>query len=296
MDLRKIFDRDTVRLLRIPFSFFLLPIFIFGISQAAAIDWVDTSILFVILHLFIYPGSNAYNSYMDKDKGSIGGIKAPPPVTQNLYIASMIFDATGLLLSFIIGWKMVLLVAIYVIVSKAYSWHRIRLKKYGVLSWIVVVLFQGAYTYMVVNMTAASNFDWDWFTQKNIGCMCIATLLIGAFYPLTQVYQHQEDRERGDITISYKLGVMGTFIFAAILFLLASGVGYFYFSTYYSLGHFTIFNVCLLPVTGYFLYWFYQSWRDRSRADFTHTMRMTLVSSTCMIVCFTVLFFLNHCR
>jgi 1,4-dihydroxy-2-naphthoate octaprenyltransferase len=294
MGLRKIFDKDTILLLRIPFSFFLLPIFIFGLSQSPHINWANTAVLFVVLHFFIYPGSNAYNSYMDKDKGSIGGLARPPEVTLNLYYASMIMDGIGLLLCLLVGWQLMLMILLYILVSKAYSWHGIRLKKYGILSWIVVVVFQGGYTFLMVNMTAQNDYHSDWFTLNNIECMWIATLLIGGFYPLTQIYQHEEDSERGDMTISYRLGVTGTFIFSACMFVLANIVGYFYFSTFYTVAQLFIFNACLLPVTAYFLYWFVLSIRNKNSVDFAHAMRMTSISSLSMILCFGVLFFINH--
>ncbi|MDB5281229.1 MAG: 1,4-dihydroxy-2-naphthoate octaprenyltransferase, partial [Bacteroidota bacterium] len=74
-----IFDRDTIIHLRIPFSLFLFPVFCFAVSQSPEINWVNTLVIFVALHFFIYPGSNVYNSYMDEDKGSIGGLEKPPP-------------------------------------------------------------------------------------------------------------------------------------------------------------------------------------------------------------------------
>ena len=292
--LTDIFDRDTILHLRIPFSLFLFPIFCFAVSQAGVINWTDTFIVFISLHFLIYPASNAYNSYMDQDKGSIGGLKSPPPATIKLYYASMIFDAIGLLLCLLVNVWLMLLMALYVAASKAYSWRGIRLKKYGVLSWVVVVFFQGAFTFMMVNMCSEYNFTSGWFSLKNVACMLIATLLIGGFYPLTQIYQHEEDSERGDITISYRLGVIGTFIFTAVLFLVANGIAFQYFSTFYSIRHFFIFNLCLLPVTGYFLYWFAMTLRDRSMADYDHSARMTVISSLSMIVCFVVIFFLNH--
>src|SRR5438105_2699566 len=107
------FDRDTLLHLRFPFSFFLLPIFCFAISQSASIHTMNAWIIFFALHFFIYPGSNSYNSYMDEDKGSIGGLKNPPPVTKKLYYVSMIFDFTGLMLCFFIHWKMVVLMLVY---------------------------------------------------------------------------------------------------------------------------------------------------------------------------------------
>jgi 1,4-dihydroxy-2-naphthoate polyprenyltransferase len=288
------FDRDTLLHLRLPFSFFLLPIFCFAISQSESINLRNTLLVFISLHFFIYPGSNSYNSYMDEDKGSIGGLKNPPPVTRKLYHVSIFFDAAGLLLCLLIHWKMMLLMLIYIGVSKAYSWKKIRLKKYGYTGWLVVMLFQGGYTFLLVNMASESNFDLSWFSNKNIECMLIASLLIGGYYPLTQIYQHEEDSSRGDLTISYKLGITGTFVFTGIMFLIACIVAYHYFVSFYDLRQFFIFIYCLVPVILYYLYWFIKTIKDKSNANYSNAMRITFISSACMIVCFSIIFFLNQ--
>jgi 1,4-dihydroxy-2-naphthoate octaprenyltransferase len=287
-------DRDTWLHLRIPFSFFLFPVFFFAVSQANDIDLKNTVLIFIILHLFIYPASNAYNSFMDKDTGSIGGLRKPPPVTQKLYYASIVLDAIGLMLSFFISWQMFFIVVLYVCVSKAYSWKKIRLKKYGILGWFVVALFQGGYTFFLVNMAVENNFTGSWFSYPHGMCMLIASMLIGGFYPLTQIYQHEEDARHGDLTISYRLGINGTFIFSGLFFFLACTAAYFYFIHFYILIYFFVFIICLLPVALYYLYWFHKAFYDQSFADFTHTMRMIFLSSMCMIICFTVIFFMNH--
>jgi len=290
----EIFDKDTVLHLRIPFSLFLFPIFCFALSQAIVVHWTNTIIIFISLHFFIYPGSNAYNSYMDKDEGSIGGLKTPPPVTVKLFYASIIMDILGLVLCLLVGAWLLLFMLMYVAISRAYSWRGIRLKKYPILGWLVVVVFQGGFTFMMVNMCCGNNFNVSWFDNKNVLAMLIATLLIGGFYPLTQIYQHDEDSRRGDYTISYKLGVTCTFLFSAFLFLLATGFSLFYFVSFYNVSHFFVFSISLLPVTMYFLYWLIITLRNRSYADFVHSSRMTIVSSLCMIICFVVIFFLNH--
>src|SRR6185369_1125773 len=161
------FDRNTLLHLRLPFSFFLLPIFCFAISQAATINPVNTIIIFIALHFFIYPGSNIYNSYMDKDKGSIGGLKNPPPVTRKLYLMSILFDSTGILLCLFINWQMMLMILVYIGISKAYSWKKIRLKKFGITGWLVVMLFQGGYTFLLVNMASENFFELSWFNHKH---------------------------------------------------------------------------------------------------------------------------------
>ncbi len=291
---RSIFDRDTVLHLRIPFSFFLLPVFCFGLSQASSVSISNTVIVFVALHFFIYPGSNIYNSYMDKDTGSIGGLKNPPPVTPKLYYASIICDATGLLLCSLTGWQNMLLMSLYVAFSKAYSWRGIRLKKYPLVSWLVIAFFQGGYTFMLAKMVAENNTQIAWFNAQNILAMTIASLLIGGSYPLTQIYQHDEDSSRGDYTISYRLGIKGTFIFTLVMFLGSATLLYYYFSTYGRIIDFFIFSGCLAPVMVYFLYWFLITLRDPKNADYAHVMLMNKVSAMCMVVCFTILFVISH--
>src|SRR3984885_10172197 len=94
-----LFSRDTIKLMRIPFSFFLMPVFFFAVSQASEVVPWRAVLCFFVLHLFIYPASNGYNSYMDNDEGSIGGLKHPPKPTKKLFYLSLIFDAAGLALS-----------------------------------------------------------------------------------------------------------------------------------------------------------------------------------------------------
>jgi 1,4-dihydroxy-2-naphthoate octaprenyltransferase len=43
-----------------------------------------------------------------------------------------------------------------------------------------------------------------WFLQAG---MIAASLLIGGFYPLTQIYQHRQDKEDGVRTLSMLLGL-----------------------------------------------------------------------------------------
>lgn len=290
----KVFDKDTLLHLRIPFSFYLLPVFCFGFSQASHIEWTNFVLVFIALHFFIYPGSNVYNSYMDKDTGSIGGLKTPPPATPKMYYASIWLDTSGIALSLIIGWQFALIIMIYIAISKAYSWQGIRLKKYPILSWIIVSLFQGGYTYMLVNMSVTGNISFKWFTQENVLAFIIASLLVGGFYPLTQVYQHEEDSKRGDRTISYMLGVKGTFIFSAAIFGAATAAMFTYFNIYYSMAYFLIFITCLLPVSIYFVWWFLRVIADKEQANFSGAMGINQVSALCMITCFCIIAYLNQ--
>lgn len=280
--------------LRLPFSFFLLPVYVFALSQSATIDIPYAVNVFISLHLFIYPASNAYNSFMDKDTGSIGALKNPPPVSKDLYYLSLIMDFIGIiLLSFISLW-MLIIGTIYSAVSRMYSWTGIRLKKFPITGWLVVILFQGGYTFMLVSMAVENNISLSWFNMQNAECMLISTLLIGAYYPLSQIYQHDEDRQRGDITISLLLGIRGTFVFAATMFMIAFGVIYHYLESYYDVRQFGLFILFLLPAIAFFLRWMILSFKNHQMADFKNAMRMTLISSTCLLAVFCLFLIINH--
>ena len=61
-------------------------------------------LIFIILHLFLYPASQAYNSYYDNDCQSIGGIEKPPKITREVLLTSYLFDFLAISLSlFFIG-------------------------------------------------------------------------------------------------------------------------------------------------------------------------------------------------
>jgi len=57
--------------------------------------------------------------------------------------------------------------------------------------------------------------------------MSVASFFIGSVYPLTQIYQHETDKNDGVISISYKLGYNGTFVFSVYYFSVATVFLYF---------------------------------------------------------------------
>src|SRR5690554_7250173 len=78
------FKRSNWLHLRIGFSVFLLPVFLFSLAFVESLEPERMVLVLVILHFFLYPSSNGYNSYYDKDEGSIGGLKNPPKVDKGL--------------------------------------------------------------------------------------------------------------------------------------------------------------------------------------------------------------------
>src|SRR6185436_14663040 len=75
----------------------------------------------------------------------------------------------------------------------------------------------------------------------------LTSLMLFATYPMTQVYQHEEDLKRGDVTMSVKLGIRGTFFFAMIFFAVASGGFITYFINTFSAFYAVVFLVTQGP-------------------------------------------------
>jgi 1,4-dihydroxy-2-naphthoate octaprenyltransferase len=119
--------------------------------------------------------------------------------------------------------------------------------------------------------------------------LLVSSLLIGGFYPLTQIYQHEADRRDGVITLSYLLGYKGTFIFTAIIYMLAMGTLFYYFSSLSEENKFFIIATAMLPILVYFFIWATKVWKDNRAADYSHTMRMNIIASVCTNLAFLII-------
>lgn len=260
--------------LRWLFSFFLMPVFGLALAFSKEIDWQNTAIAFFALHLCIYPASNGYNSYYDKDEKEVALIKAPPPIDKQLLNASNFLDLIGWALAWWVSPLFFIGVVIYSLISRAYSHPKVRLKKYPFISFLTIAIFQGAWIYALSDH-AISGLELDWqYLIDHAEILLFCSLIIGAGYPLTQIYQHEEDAKRGDLTLSRVLGIRGTFIFSACLFIPASIAGFLQMG---------LINLTpILPLTTYFLYWAIQSFRNPALADFSGAMRLVWIQGVCM--------------
>jgi 1,4-dihydroxy-2-naphthoate polyprenyltransferase len=273
---------STLQLLRLPFSFFLMPVFWFGLSQVADRDLGRAALIFFILHGLVYPASNGYNSYMDRDTTPIGGLAHPLQPTRQLFVVTLAMDLTALVLGGLISLYFAAGLACYILASRAYSYRGIRLKKYPVTGWLTVIICQGALIFLLVyagsHREPAGMASWSAPVEAMVAC----SLLLGGFYPLTQIYQHEADRQDGVKTLSMLLGYRGTFIFTGTLYLIAFLLLFHYFLfTYLELKEFFVLATCMLPVIVYFFMWAVKVWRDPAQASYTNTMRMNLLASAC---------------
>ena len=278
-------NNSTIKLLRIPFSFFLSPIYFFALAQVPNINWLHAILVFIILHFLIYPASNGYNSYMDKDIESIGLLEKPPPPSKQLFGVTIVLDIVGILLSLFIGPLFTLVMLFYIGASKAYSYRGIRLKRFPYLGYLIVILFQGAVTFWLVYY-GSSNEKNIWVPWQG---MVVCSLLVGGFYPLTQIYQHKQDLEDGVSTISYKLGYNGTFVFCSIVYMLAWVFMAQFFIGNKQVKQLLMIGIFFIPVIVYFIRWFVLVLKNNKEANFKNTMRMNWLAATCTNISFLIL-------
>jgi 1,4-dihydroxy-2-naphthoate octaprenyltransferase len=124
--------------------------------------------------------------------------------------------------------------------------------------------------------------------------MISASLLIGGFYPLTQIYQHAADARDGVRTISSILGVRGTFIFCGFIYCIAFLTLAYFLLISLEIKEFLFLTTCMLPILVYFIVWAVQVWREPSKADFKHTMRMNTLASCFTSIGFIIVFLMQY--
>ena len=266
-----------------------MPVYWFAVSQVTSVKWADAILVFIILHLLVYPASNGYNSFMDHDTSPVGGLKNPMQPTKQLFFVTVMMDIIAVGIGFIISPIFATGIFFYILASRAYSYRKIRLKKYPVIGYLTVIIFQGAITFFLVYHGSSGNHT----LKIPVLPMIASALLIGGFYPLTQIYQHEEDRQDGVISISYLLGFKSTFIFTGIVYAFAfiTLAGYLYLQSKFI--DFVILQFFMLPVIVYFFNWFAKVGKDNKEANFKNTMRMNLLASSCSNLGFITLLILK---
>ncbi|TAH14524.1 MAG: prenyltransferase [Sphingobacteriia bacterium] len=266
-----------------------MPVFWFAISMQTDIDWYKAIWIFIILHIIVYPSSNGYNSYMDRDKGSIGGIENPPEPLKELFYVSVVMDLIAILAALYVSTLTACLLSIYIVFSRLYSYRGIRLKQYPVIGYLTVVLNQGTLVFALVFMGVGNTA-----VLPPILPLLASAFLIGGFYPITQIYQHSADKADGVNTISLMLGKRGTFVFCGLIYSIAFALLFLYFTSINQLGLFFTLQLFFIPVIIYFLIWAIDVWKNERKADFLRTMRMNWIASIASNLGFITLLILKH--
>jgi hypothetical protein len=205
--------RNFIVHLRLPFQLTLAPFMLWGAALSHVRLDARFALAFAVLQVCFYGGTTAFNSHYDKDEGPVGGIEAPPPPGPWLLPGSVALQVLGLGLSAIIGLRFFAACLVYAVLGVLYSHPSTRLKARPFGSWAVVMVGQGALGALAGFVaTGASHV-----TLEAAWGLAGAAILVGALYPLTQLFQTEEDGARGDRTAAMVLGRKGTCIASVAL-------------------------------------------------------------------------------
>jgi 4-hydroxybenzoate polyprenyltransferase len=164
-------------------------------------------ILWVVL---LNGGTLAINSAFDRDEGDIGYLKSPPPVPRSLGLVAFALMAGGQVASFWLPPGFRWAYAICFLMSLAYSVPPVRLKAVAGADWLINMWGFGTLTPYAGYSATGRPLDLAHGLVLFAFCPLFACL-----YPLTQLYQFEEDRQRGDRTLALILGMRHSLLVAA---------------------------------------------------------------------------------
>jgi 4-hydroxybenzoate polyprenyltransferase len=163
----------------------------------------------VIWVVFLNGGTLAINSVFDKDEGDIGYLNAPPPLPRYLLHVSVALLAGGQLLALRLPVGFQIAYAICFAMSILYSVPPFRFKAVAGVDWVINMWGFGTLTPYAAWAATGRPLDLGHALLLLAFCPLFASL-----YPLTQLYQFDEDRRRGDRTLALILGMKASLIVA----------------------------------------------------------------------------------
>jgi 4-hydroxybenzoate polyprenyltransferase len=156
----------------------------------------------VVWVLLLNGGTLALNSAFDRDEGDIGYLDDPPPAPRHLarWGFALMLAGQGIALALPRGFA--LAYAICFAMSLLYSVPPVRLKAVAGADWIINMIGFGT-------LTPYAGWALTRLPLTHAGAWTLGGFapLFAALYPLTQLYQLDEDRARGDRTLALALGV-----------------------------------------------------------------------------------------
>ncbi len=209
---------DFLLHLRLNYNFFILsaPFFLGAVFVPKITSVPLFLVSFILVYIFLFGGTNVYNSYFDKDEGPIGGLEHPPKVERWMYYIAWIIQIIGLIISTILMRLFGLIFIFSILLFWIYSSPTLRFKGKPLLSFLVIGIGTVFNTTILGYIMAGGTGLPTNLVISAIG----ASFLILSMYPVSQAYQIDEDKKRGDTTFAVKYGIKGIKINYATLFIL----------------------------------------------------------------------------
>ncbi|HEX6981757.1 MAG TPA: UbiA family prenyltransferase [Balneolaceae bacterium] len=178
--------------------------FLLGGFLSNGMNTFQFSIQFLNVHLLLFGGATAYNSYWDKDEGPIGGLKNPPQMTSWMLPASVVIQLSGLLFAFKAGALFTVIYLISMLFFWLYSSPVARWKGHPIKSLFAIGISTGCNSVLMGYLAAGNNLPDFIVLMAAVG----VTLILLSLYPVSQIYQRDEDEKRGDQTFAIRYGTL----------------------------------------------------------------------------------------
>ena len=177
-----------------------------GAALAALVLWV----------VLLNGGTLALNTAFDRDEGDIGYLRAPPPIPRYLLPFSVVLLAAGQFLALSLPAAFQIDYGICFAMSVLYSVPPFRFKAVAGVDWVINMWGFGTLTPFATWAATGRPLD----TGHGLVLLAFCPLF-AALYPLTQLYQFEEDRRRGDRTLALIVGMRKSLVIAIVCALLA---------------------------------------------------------------------------
>lgn len=171
-------------------------------------------IQFLNVHMLLFGGATAYNSWWDKDEGAIGGLKHPPKMEKWMHPISLLFMFSGWVWSVFTGFEYAVVYGTSLLLFWLYSTPHARWKGKPLLSLVAIAVSTG-FNSVLLGLWAAGGVLSTAVLLSSLG----ASMILLSLYPISQIFQINEDRNRGDETFTAHYGLGSTKKFFVISYL-----------------------------------------------------------------------------
>jgi 4-hydroxybenzoate polyprenyltransferase len=181
-----------------------------GVRSAAHGERLGPAVLGMALWVICLNGGTlALNSAYDRDEGDIAYLRQPPRPPSHLARFGLALMFAGLIGTIVLplGYRMAY--AVCLVLSVLYSVPPIRLKAVPGADWIINMVGFGT-------LTPYAGWATTGLPVGPVGRLVLLGFcpLFAALYPLTQIYQFEEDARRGDRTLARTFGVRRSLVVA----------------------------------------------------------------------------------
>ena len=243
--------RDCVLHMRIGFQACLFTLFTTGFAVTGSGEFARALWGGAVFFLLVSAGVVSFNSYYDKDDSPVNFLKHPPAATRALLLFSVALLCAGVLAAWSIGPRFGLISMLCALLGVLYSHPLSRLKvKFG-MDLVINALGYGGLTVLAGAACASENFS-----RQTLYFAAIMSLVVAAGHPLTQLFQYDSDRSRGDTTFTVLVGVDSAFRISLVLSAISSIAMARFIAHYFSVPSVVLFLAVAVPANVLLVCWY----------------------------------------